>query len=387
MRSNKGADVYREPPLVQNGETVSKLSCSGFSSMNGSIDSVLVKCVSSNIDFDNISLLSNRPTAPSPQKMLLHNNIAVNEFENNQSHKNVVDYMMTPETERPMSAETYIVDPEDSYLRMRELEMGGDNRSTSDDDVSTVVEKKYRYSLECEQTQKICPNDRPKLESSESAYSMDEGTQETQAKRERPGQANYKTRVPKFTDPLMIEDFDEKDFELLLTDSVDKSGDVEDLVLLNDLKEAIEFILEDVPPPKKSHSVAFSNIKARGKKQNLRSEEDDLECAFENSQERYCTPQSQQKGEELHQISELKTRLISIFGHRKSVNESRSGFVAPPNSPRNARSRPHTARQEIGRFLPSVKASSNQNQSRISHARSEERRVGKECRSRWSPYH
>jgi len=40
------------------------------------------------------------------------------------------------------------------------------------------------------------------------------------------------------------------------------------------------------------------------------------------------------------------------------------------------------ASAELGEFLSSVAA-----QTRPPDERSEERRVGKECRSRWSPYH
>ena len=39
------------------------------------------------------------------------------------------------------------------------------------------------------------------------------------------------------------------------------------------------------------------------------------------------------------------------------------------------------------RALPDVRDGLKPVQRRILYARSEERRVGKECRSRWSPYH
>ena len=46
-------------------------------------------------------------------------------------------------------------------------------------------------------------------------------------------------------------------------------------------------------------------------------------------------------------------------------------------------------KREIKRqFYPEdVAYLARKNMRRLKHARSEERRVGKECRSRWSPYH
>src|SRR3712207_9030470 len=37
--------------------------------------------------------------------------------------------------------------------------------------------------------------------------------------------------------------------------------------------------------------------------------------------------------------------------------------------------------------IPAISTMDNNNEKRVSSYRSEERRVGKECRSRWSPYH
>ena len=42
---------------------------------------------------------------------------------------------------------------------------------------------------------------------------------------------------------------------------------------------------------------------------------------------------------------------------------------------------------DIEAILASVRDASHEHPSRVLVVRSEERRVGKECRSRWSPYH
>ena len=43
--------------------------------------------------------------------------------------------------------------------------------------------------------------------------------------------------------------------------------------------------------------------------------------------------------------------------------------------------------QECGQFILPAQHSGRYHYVVVEHARSEERRVGKECRSRWSPYH
>src|ERR1017187_10627239 len=64
-----------------------------------------------------------------------------------------------------------------------------------------------------------------------------------------------------------------------------------------------------------------------------------------------------------------------------------SGSLAPPVSPCITIQRFQVARKRGGIHKRRSAQSLAQTPAQLAQARSEERRVGKECRSRWSPYH
>src|ERR1039457_1551940 len=77
----------------------------------------------------------------------------------------------------------------------------------------------------------------------------------------------------------------------------------------------------------------------------------------------------------------FKSLFILLYGNPRSPHPSRSGCQSrAPACEQAKRDKPGQANPALGipPFLHGISAGS---------ARSEERRVGKECRSRWSPYH
>src|SRR2546430_17270538 len=70
---------------------------------------------------------------------------------------------------------------------------------------------------------------------------------------------------------------------------------------------------------------------------------------------------------------------LGLWFHRTFRNPSfKSGPFIPPQAPQDESAE---LRVELTRLRQALE------QDRTVHQRSEERRVGKECRSRWSPYH
>src|SRR5882762_338975 len=83
-------------------------------------------------------------------------------------------------------------------------------------------------------------------------------------------------------------------------------------------------------------------------------------------------------------------RIVAKPGfHRVLDDDAHFDDLAAPGFPLNLDSRRHRAQPPSRQAdsLTTMSAASNQKLPSESCARSEERRVGKECRSRWSPYH
>ena len=73
---------------------------------------------------------------------------------------------------------------------------------------------------------------------------------------------------------------------------------------------------------------------------------------------------------------------VDLTHSRGEIDQASSVTIVglPDAAVRESRERIRAAMQNCGYFFPFQKTT-------INLARSEERRVGKECRSRWSPYH
>ena len=70
---------------------------------------------------------------------------------------------------------------------------------------------------------------------------------------------------------------------------------------------------------------------------------------------------------------------LQLFAHKKGVGSTKNG--------RDSESKRLGAKRADGQFVKAGNILYRQRGTKIHPGRSEERRVGKECRSRWSPYH
>src|SRR5256886_16687938 len=84
------------------------------------------------------------------------------------------------------------------------------------------------------------------------------------------------------------------------------------------------------------------------------------------------------------EIKILVSRTIRIIAPRADVHGALS---APPLSPHQSLPRRADPVPALARFSKRSEATQGQKVRSLRGYRSEERRVGKECRSRWAPYH
>lgn len=376
-----------------------------LTSSDDSIDSVLINCVQSLSDFEHEANRIERPPEPTPRKMNFYNSAKSSEIV---MEKNTMDYTSNVEEwmknqdlnltqqaaipaiedeaenaelekeEQPLPSTSYFIKYDDSFLHMMEEEF---------------------------LTEKLADG---------------EGPYETASKRERPQQANYTTRLPKFTDPLIVDDFDDdelaailaedKVFELedaidfILSDSlfyapkrerpqpanyrfrqpiftdpliVDDLDDdefeaifAEDEEVDQDIDEAIDFILSDKP---------LSKEKASNNREEIQSEKDVDSVAVDKTENECQVPNvgvlsvQRQENEDMEKIADLKGQLVEIIGPGQrnvhynqpaqrdvsSGNEVCSGIIAPRNTPRSVRSQLPKVHPVRGGTLPSVMASSS----------------------------
>ena len=88
----------------------------------------------------------------------------------------------------------------------------------------------------------------------------------------------------------------------------------------------------------------------------------------------------------LYSAVECYYLLLSLSRERSSSADSMEHALARPSSPRGTRERGGMRGVSSASSSDSESTDSG-SQSEDEQNRSEERRVGKECRSRWSPYH
>ena len=346
IRSSKPAAIGKENTIFQNLQITPDLNFTNLASAEDLNDSILINYVRSNSDFGQESGLFERPREPTPKimKYFYSNRFSEKDIMNQgktesglnlkecstdkySAHQPIfgtnTDEMepITPKkVERTVSSTTYIVEYEDSYLRKKEEELSEKRKEENTIELSNIFD---------------CSGESTKLVRSVSEYfgiTDEKYFSETASRRDRPRQADYRTRNPRFTDPLIIGDVNDDEFNALFVDVEDE--DIE-------LDEAIDYILSDKPivssekPPREA-SVLEGEARY----------EDDLDSIAVSE---VLTTLSLEN-EKAEKIVELKSQLSKIVvpgqgnvpfsdpAQKEGELDVLTGTIAPKNSPRVARS-------------------------------------------------